>query len=159
MAFFATMSGQALLTFLISMVPVIELRLGIPYGIAQGLDPWVAFGLSVAGNLLPVPFILLFIHRIVEWMKTRKHLSWFADKLENRANKRSGRVKKSEVIGLCLLVAIPLPGTGAWTGALVAGLMDMRIKRAFPTIMVGVVIAGLFMTLAATGVKALSFLA
>jgi len=158
MEFFTTTFGKSLLTFLISMVPVIELRGGIPYGIASGLSPWVAFAVSVAGNIFPVPFILLFIRSIISWMKTRPRLRSLGEKLEHRADKRSSKLRKSEIIGLCLLVAIPLPGTGAWTGALVAAMMDIRIRRAFPTIFVGVIIAGILVTLAATGVKALSFL-
>lgn len=158
MAFFSTMFGKTLLTFLISMVPVIELRGGIPYGIAAGLDPWVAFAASVLGNVVPVPFILLFVRRIFQWMKKYPKLGKIAIKLEKRAEKKSGKVRNSELVGLCILVAIPLPGTGAWTGALVAALMDMRIKRALPTIFVGVIIAGVLVTLAATGVKALSFI-
>lgn len=158
MAFFSTMFGKTLLTFLISMVPVIELRGGIPYGIAAGLDPWVAFAASVLGNVVPVPFILLFIRRIFQWMKKYPKLGKIAVKLEERAEKKSGTVRKSELVGLCILVAIPLPGTGAWTGALVAALMDMRIKRALPAILIGVIIAGVLVTLAATGVKALSFI-
>ncbi|MBQ7871498.1 MAG: small multi-drug export protein [Oscillospiraceae bacterium] len=158
MAFFSTMFGKALLTFLISAVPVLELRGGIPYGIAAGLDPWVAFVASVLGNTVPVPFILLFIRRIFQWMKKYPRLGKIACKLEERAEKKSGKVRNSELVGLCILVAIPLPGTGAWTGALVASLMDMRIKRALPSIFVGVLIAGVLVTLAATGVKALSFI-
>lgn len=156
---FGTMIGKSIVTLLISMVPVIELRGGIPYGIAQGLSPWLAFTMSVLGNMLPVPFILLFIRKILHWMKRYPRLGKLAVKLEARAQRKSGRVRNSELVGLCILVAIPLPGTGAWTGALVAALMEMRLKRAIPTIFVGVLIAGLLVTLALTGVKALRFLA
>ena len=108
--------------------------------------------------MLPVPFILLFIRKILHWMKRYPRLGKIACKLEARAAKKSAGVRKSELVGLCILVAIPLPGTGAWTGALVAALMDMRLKRAIPTIFVGVLIAGLLVTLACTGVQALRFL-
>lgn len=158
MAFFQTLFGKILVTFLISMVPVIELRGGIPYGIAQGLDPWVACVASVLGNMVPVPFILLFIRRILRWMTRYPRLERIARRLEDRAKRKSARVQKSELVGLCVLVAIPLPGTGAWTGALVAALMDMRLKRAIPTTFVGVLIAGLLVALACSGVKALRFL-
>lgn len=158
MAFFATKLGKLLLTFLISMLPVVELRGGIPFGVASGVEPWLAFAASVAGNLLPVPFILLFIRRILAWMKTRPKLCRIAGKVEQRAERKSGRVRKSELIGLCLFVAVPLPGTGAWTGALIAALMQMRMKRALPAIAIGVLIAGVLITLAATGVKALRFI-
>lgn len=158
MDFFSTTAGKAIITFLISIVPVIELRGGIPYAVSQGLDPWIAFAASVLGNMLPVPFILLFIRKILQWMKRYPRLGKIAIKLEERAQRKSTKVKKSELIGLCILVAIPLPGTGAWTGALVAALMEMRLKRAVPTIFLGVLIAGILVTLACTGVKALSFL-
>ena len=143
MEFFSTVAGKAIITFLISMVPVIELRGAIPYAIAAGIEPWLAFVLSVMGNMLPVPFILLFIRKIFGWMKKYPRLGRIAEKLEKRAANKSSGVKKSEVVGLCILVAIPLPGTGAWTGALVAALMNMRMKKALPTIFVGVLIAGI----------------
>ncbi|MBO2528025.1 MAG: small multidrug export protein [Clostridiales bacterium] len=153
------MLTKALITFLISMIPIIELRGAIPYGIAAGINPWLTFALSVVGNMLPIPFILLFIRKIFTWMKRYPKLAKIAEKFEARAAKKSGTVKKSETIGLCILVAIPLPGTGAWTGALVAALMNMRIKRALPTIFVGVLIAGLAVTLIMTlGIHALDFL-
>ena len=159
MAFLSSLAGKALITFLISMVPVIELRGAIPYGMAQGLGPWLACAVSIVGNMLPVPFILLFVRRVLHWMKRYPRLGRIAEKLERRAANRSGRVRKSEVIGLCLLVAIPLPGTGAWTGALVAALMEMRLKRALPTILLGVVLAGIAVTLVMSlGIEALSFL-
>ena len=148
-----------LITFLISMVPVIELRGAIPVAIAKDIEPWVAFCLSVVGNMVPVPFILLFIRKIFEWMKKYERLGKIVTKLEARAAGKSDTVKKYEILGLCLLVAIPLPGTGAWTGALVAALMDMRIRRALPTIFVGVIIAGMVVTLVcALGIHALDFL-
>lgn len=153
------MLTKALITFLISMVPIVELRGAIPYGVTAGLNPWLTFALAVMGNMLPIPFILLFIRKIFDWMKRYPKLAKIAEKFEARAAKKSGTVKKSETIGLCILVAIPLPGTGAWTGALVAALMNMRIKRALPTIFVGVLIAGLVVTLIMTlGIHALDFL-
>lgn len=150
---------KALITFLISMVPVIELRGAIPYALAAGVEPWIACVLAIIGNMLPVPFILLFIRKILEWMKGRPKLGKIAMKIENRANKKSGKVRQSELVGLCLFVAIPLPGTGAWTGALIAALMDIRMRRALPTILLGVVTAGVIVTLVLSlGIKALSFL-
>lgn len=149
---------EYLITFLISMVPVIELRGAIPYGVLHGLEPWLVAPLAIVGNLLPVPFILLFIRRIFQWMKKYEKLGKIAYKLEERAANKNGKVKKSEFIGLMLFVAIPLPGTGAWTGALIAALMDMRMKRALPTIALGVLLAGVIVTLvAALGIEALSF--
>ena len=153
------MLKKALITFLISMVPVVELRGAIPYGVAAGLEPWLVFLLAVVGNLLPIPFILLFIRKIFQWMKRYPRLAKIANTFEDRVWRKSGKVKKSETIGLCLFVAIPLPGTGAWTGGLIAALMEMRMKRALPTILVGVLIAGTAVTLISYfGVEALSFL-
>lgn len=152
------MLTKAIITFLISMVPVIELRGAIPVGIASGIEPWLVCILAIIGNILPMPFILLFIRRILQWMKTRPKLGRIAEKLEQRAESKGSSVKKSELVGLCLFVAIPLPGTGAWTGALIAALMKMRISRALPTIFAGVVIAGVVVTLVITlGIEALSF--
>ncbi len=160
MDFFSTPLGEAIVTFLISMVPVIELRGAIPYAYANGVAPWLAFALSVVGNMVPVPFILLFIRKIFAWMKKYPRLGKIANKLETRAQNKSSGVKKSEIIGLCILVAIPLPGTGAWTGALVAALMEMRLKRALPTIFLGVLIAGIAVTLVVSlGIEALSWMA
>ena len=153
------MFTKLLITFLISMVPVIELRGAIPSAIAMDIEPWLACTLSVIGNMIPVPFILLFIRKIFVWMKRYEKLEKIVTKLENRAASKSESVKKYELIGLCLLVAIPLPGTGAWTGALVAALMDMRFRRALPIIFLGVVIAGIVVTLVTTlGIGALDFL-
>ena len=160
MDFFSTPAGEAIITFLISMVPVVELRGAIPYAYANGVAPWLAFALSVVGNMVPVPFILLFIRKIFAWMKKYPRLGKIANKLETRAQNKSSGVKKSEIIGLCILVAIPLPGTGAWTGALVAALMEMRMKRALPTIFLGVLIAGIAVTLVVSlGIEALSWMA
>ena len=140
-----------LLTFFISMVPVLELRGAIPVGVAGGLPPLAAMAIAVCGNLVPVPFIILFIRRIFAWMRTWKKLSGIVEKLEKRAEEKSETVRKYAWVGLCILVAIPLPGTGAWTGALVAALMNMRLKQAMPAIILGVIIAGIIMTLVSYG--------
>lgn len=150
---------KILTTFAMSMVPVVELRGGIPYGLSQGLEWPLVYLIAVVGNLLPIPFILLFVRRILQWMKRYEHLGRIAGRLEARAAKRSARVRRSEVIGLCMFVAIPLPGTGAWTGALIAALMDMRLKKALPSITVGVLIAGAIVTaVIRLGIHALNFL-
>ena len=141
------------------MVPVIELRGAIPIALAKDIEPWVAFMLAVFGNMLPVPFILVFVRSVFQWMKKYEKLGRIVTKLEARAESKSESVRKYELVGLCILVAIPLPGTGAWTGALVAALMKMRIRRALPTIFVGVVIAGVIVTLVSVlGIHALDFL-
>ena len=141
------------------MIPVIELRGAIPIALAKDIEPWVAFMLAVFGNMLPVPFILVFVRSVFNWMKKYEKLGRIVTKLEARAESKSESVRKYELVGLCILVAIPLPGTGAWTGALVAALMKMRIRRALPTIFVGVVIAGVIVTLVSVlGIHALDFL-
>ena len=142
-----TQLGKLLLTFLISMLPVIELRGGLPAGIAMGLPIPAAFLASLLGNMLPVPFAILFIRPFFRWVRAHiPALGHFVTKLEKRAYAKSKNVKKYETWGLLLFVAIPLPGTGAWTGALIASLLNMRIKRAVPVIFLGVVFAGLIMT-------------
>ena len=149
---------KLLITFLISMVPVIELRGAIPYGIHAEIEPWMACVFAILGNLLPVPFILLFIRRIFAWMRRFDRLRPIVDKLEKRASGKSAKVRQYELLGLFLFVAVPLPGTGAWTGSLIAALMEMRLKRALPTIALGVIAAGIAVTLVAVlGVEALSF--
>jgi len=139
--------GQILSTAAVAMVPVIELRGAIPIGTAMGLEYWVAFIAAVIGNMIPVPFIMLFIKQIFAWMRKSNTFGKLVDKLEARAYRKSETVRKSEILGLLVFVAIPLPGTGAWTGALIAALLDMRIKKAFPTITLGVIIAGIITTL------------
>lgn len=134
--------GKILMTFFLSMVPVMELRGALPIGVANGLNIWVAVIVTVIGNLVPVPFIIVFIRKIFAWLRTKSsHLDRLVGKLEEKAAKNSKLVSKYEMFGLCLLVAVPLPGTGAWTGALVAAMLDMRLKKAFPTIALGVLIA------------------
>ena len=137
-----TMLKEIAVTFFISMVPVIELRGAIPAGIAAGLSPAAAFVVSVLGNLVPVPFILLLIRRIFDWLRDTKTFGPLIEKLERRAHLKGRLVKKYRVPGLILLVGIPLPGTGAWTGALVAALLDIRLKSAVPAIFAGLLIAG-----------------
>ena len=139
---FQTMLREIAATFFISMVPVIELRGAIPVGIAAGLSPAVAFTVSVLGNLVPVPFILLLIRRIFDWLRGTKTLGPIIEKLERRAHLKGRVVQKYRVPGLILLVGIPLPGTGAWTGALVAALLDIRLRSAIPAIFVGLLVAG-----------------
>ena len=131
-----------LLTFLVAMVPVVELRGAIPFGVVRGLNIWTAIIASVLGNLVPVPFIILFIRKIFAWMRAHMpKLDGLVTRMEQKAEKNRAAVEKYAFWGLAVLVAIPLPGTGAWTGALVAAMMEMRLKRAFPAIVIGVVIA------------------
>ena len=140
--------GRVLVTFLIAMVPVIELRGAIPVGVFTfELPPLVAAAIAALGNIVPVPFIILFIRHILIWMKKiGGFLGKIATWLENRAHNKSSALKKGEFWGLMIFVAIPLPGTGAWTGALIAAMLDMRMRRALPSIILGVIIAGILVT-------------
>lgn len=132
------------MTIFISMVPIIELRGAIPIGVANGLSVRTALFAAIIGNLIPVPIIILFVRKVFAFIRTKSEkLDHLVCRFEEKAKKQSGMVEKYEWFGLVLLVAIPLPGTGAWTGALVAAMLDMRMKRAFPAIMIGVIIAGI----------------
>lgn len=158
MGFWKSLTGKIIYTFLISMVPVIELRGAIPTGYNSGLNIWVAVAVSIIGNLIPVPFIIIFIRRIFAWLrKISRGLDRLVTKLEKRAENKSDVVRKYTFWGLFILVAIPLPGTGAWTGALVAAMLDMRLKKALPAITAGVVAAGVLVAFITCGVDALLF--
>lgn len=158
MPFLSTMFGKIVATFLVSMVPIIELRGAIPIGVGYGLDYWVVVLVAVIGNIIPVPFIILFIRKIFELMrKWSKKLDGIVTKLEKRAESKSDVVQKYAFWGLFVLVAIPLPGTGAWTGALVAAMLDMRLKRAFPAIALGVLTAAAIVTFVTYGADKLFF--
>ena len=138
------------------MVPVFELRGGIPAGVAAGLPVFWAALISIIGNMIPVPFVLFFIRKLLVWMEQKSSLlGKFAKMLRDKADANKEKVLKYEFWGLVLLVAIPLPGTGAYTGALVAAMVDMQIKRAVPAIFIGVVIAAIIVSLVTTGVVAM----
>ncbi len=137
-------------TVFMAMVPVVELRGAIPYGISAGIEPWLAFGLAVFGNILPAPLLIIYIRKIFSFLRTRipltdRFISW----LEKRGAEKGELVKRYRFLGIVILVAIPLPGTGAWTGALVSALLDVRMKRSLPAILLGVIIAGLIVLLPA----------
>ena len=148
----STNLGEVLFTMLVSMVPVIELRGGVPFGTALGLPPGEALLAAIIGNMLPIPFIIVYIRRIFLWMRRKSpRLNEVVDKLERKAHLKGQKVTRYKYIGLWLFVAIPLPGTGAWTGALVASFLNMPLRKALPSIFLGVITAGLIMTFA-TGV-------
>ena len=155
MIFGESVFGKLMMTFVTAMVPVVELRGAIPLGVAAGLPPAVAAVTAMAGNLVPVPFILLLIRKICRLLRGISWLGPRIDKLEKRAHLKGRTVKKYRTLGLVLLVAIPLPGTGAWTGALVADVLDIRMKSALLAIAVGVVIAGCVITALTCGVVSL----
>ena len=158
-----------LIVLLCSMIPIIELRGAIPLGAGISEIEWISdifnisgsntlpwwqnYIISVIGNMIPIPFILVFIKSILKWMKDGpKFFSKIAIWLENKANKHSAKFQKSESVALMLFVGIPLPGTGAWTGALIAALFGIRIKYSLPSIFAGVLIAGAIMTFASYGI-------
>ncbi len=139
-------------TAFVSMAPVVELRGGIPFGAALGLGPETAMIAAAAGNLIPVPFIILFIRKIFCWMGKFGSLGRAARYFEAKAEKKSDKVTRYRRFGLCLFVAVPFPGTGAWMGALIAALLGMKLKEALTAIVPGVVIAALLVTGATFGV-------
>lgn len=142
-----TTFGKFISTFFISMVPVVELRLGLPYGIALDLEYPLALLAALLGNMVPVPFIIVYIKRIFAWLRRQwTALNRLITRLEDKAHLKGETVKKYGPLGLLIFVAVPLPGTGAWTGALIAALLDMRLKSAVPSILLGVCIAAAIMT-------------
>ena len=169
--FLASLPGE-LYVFLISVLPLIELRGAIPVGAALGIPWYVNAPLSVIGNILPIPFILLFITRVFDWMAKFRIFRPVIEWLRKKANKHSAKVLGDEkvsdadspaskferkmstgiFVGLLLFVALPVPGTGAWSGALVAALFDLPKKQSFLAILLGVMICAVIMTLASYGV-------
>ncbi len=136
--------SPSLKVFLLSTVPIIELRGAIPLGVIYGL-PWMrVFLLAVAGNMLPVPFIIVGLRHVLQFMKRIRFLKPLVERIEQRLQRKAQqeKFKKFSFWALVLFVAIPLPGTGAWTGAGVAALLGMRLKQALPAIAIGVLVAG-----------------
>ena len=141
-----------LFTLLLAMAPVSELRGAIPFGLAHDIPQALLYPSCILANLLPVPFVILFLRRILAWMHGRGgRLRQAADWLERRGRAKSARIKRSELLGLYLFVAIPLPGTGAWTGALVAALLGRRLSHAMVSIGAGVVTACAIVALVCKG--------
>lgn len=141
--------GKEFIVFLISMIPILELRGGL---IAAGpaildVPMWQAIPICIIGNLIPVPFILLLITKIFDWMKGTKKLKPMVERLEAKAMSKSANIEKYEFWGLVLFVGIPLPGTGAWTGSLIAALLGVRFRKAFPAVVLGVLLAAFIMTI------------
>lgn len=141
--------GKEFIIFLISMVPILELRGGLLAAGPALLDVpmWQAIPICFIGNLVPIPFILLLITKIFDWMKGTKKLKPLVEKLEHKAMNQSANIEKYEFWGLVAFVGIPLPGTGAWTGALIAALLGIRFRKAFPAIVLGLVVATVIMTI------------
>lgn len=151
--------GRGIATFLVSMLPIVELRGAIPVGVGLGLPVWMAALIAMAGNILPVPFIIAFVRTVMDWLRDRsaraaRFVAWLEAK---GTGEKADKVRQAKFWGLLAFVAIPLPGTGAWTGALIASLLNMRMKQALPPIVLGVLIAGVIISLATAGVVRLLF--
>lgn len=138
---------EEVIAFLVSMLPIIELRGGIPIAALLGIDFLPALLLCILGNLLPIPFILLLIIPIFKWMKTTKLFRPIVEKLESKTLSKRDKLEKGEFWGLMIFVGIPLPGTGAWTGALLAALLGMKFKKAITAIVCGILIAAAIMSI------------
>ena len=143
------MLKNCLIVFLVSMVPIIELRGAIPYGVAFGLPLWQTYLIAIVGNMLPVPFIYLFARKVLEWGRDKpvigKFFSWCLEKGEQGGTKLKRRAGKGLFWALLLFVGIPLPGTGAWTGTLAASILNVGLKKSTLACMGGVILAGIIM--------------
>ncbi len=141
-----------ILTFLISMVPIVELRGGIPFGVSMGIKWYYAVPICMIGNMLPVPFIFFFARKILEWGSDKpvigKFFSWCLKKGHSGGEKLKAKAGKGMFWALLLFVGIPLPGTGAWTGTLAASLLDLDFKKSILAVTLGVALAATIMTIA-----------
>ncbi|MBQ4425620.1 MAG: small multi-drug export protein [Lachnospiraceae bacterium] len=146
---------NGLIVGIVSMVPVIELRGGLIAAALLGMPLWEGVVCCLIGNMIPVPFILLFITPFFNWLKTTKLLHKFAEKMEARAESKKDRVEKYEFWGLVLFVGIPLPGTGAWTGGMIASMLNIPLKKAVPAIFLGLLLATVIMCIFTYGIPAL----
>lgn len=145
-----------LLVFLISMVPIIELRGAIPYAVGFGLPVIPSYLVAIAGNLLPVPFIYLFARKVLEWGKDKKYIggffSWCLEKGNKGGEKLKAKAGSGVYLALLLFVGIPLPGTGAWTGTLAASFLNLDFKKCIIAVLLGLILAGVIMLVASYGV-------
>lgn len=152
--FMENLSGRIskeMIVFVISMIPILELRGGLLAASVLNIDIVRAIWYCVIGNIIPVPFILLLITPVFNWLKKTKTFRPLVEKLENRAMGKSEQIEKYEFWGLVLFVGIPLPGTGAWTGSLIASLLGIKFKKAFPAVLVGIVLATVIMSIVSYG--------
>lgn len=158
---FASTLGQFIskeaVVFVISMIPILELRGGLLVAKVIGVPLLTAIPLCIVGNIIPIPFILLFIKQIFKWLKKVPLFKKFIVKLENRAMGKSDSIKRYEFWGLALFVGIPLPGTGAWTGSLIAALLDIDFKKAIVAELVGIAMATVIMSIVSYGLLGILF--
>ena len=144
-------AGSELAVVMISMVPLVELRGAVPFGVAIGMPEVQLIPLAILGNMLPIPLLLFFGEKILDWVCTLKPLTKFATAYKTNLLSKTGQVTKYARLGLFLFVAIPLPGTGAWSGALIATILKMPKGKALLSILAGVVTAGIIMLIASHG--------
>ena len=143
--------GKELIVFIISLMPILELRGGLLAASILDLDPIKSYIICIIGNIIPVPFILWLINRILEWMRNSKHFKKVALWLDKKVDKHKGQIEKFGFWGLVLFVGIPLPGTGAWTGCLIASCLEMDRKKAFLAAMIGIFMASIIMMIISFG--------
>lgn len=157
-AWFATTLGKYIsakaVVFIVSLMPILECRGGLIVASLLGVDIVEAIPICIIGNFLPIPFILLFIKKIFKWMKKFSPTQKLVTKLENRAMNKSDALENGEFIGLMLFVGIPLPGTGGWTGSLIAALLDVDFKKALVAEIIGILIATVIMSILSYGLLA-----
>lgn len=144
--FFTDKMPAGLTAFIISLMPILEIRGGMIAARLLEMPFWKAFLICYVGNMIPIPFIILFIRKIFEFLRRFSFFRRIIEKLERKTEKNKKKVLKYEAWGLLLFVAIPLPGTGGWTGALMAALLDIRLRKSLPIISIGVLIAGFIMS-------------
>lgn len=141
------------MTLIISAIPILEQKAAIPYGIIQGIGFWEVYLLTLIGAILPCPFIILFINNVFELLKKLQWMRPIIEWIEKRTLKKSNNIVRYELLGLLVFVAIPLPGTGVWTGSIAASLLHLEFKKAVAAVSLGAVISGLIITILSYGVK------
>lgn len=144
--------NKEVIVFIISLLPILELRGGLLAASLLNVDPIIGYMICIIGNVIPVPFILLLITPLFDKLKKTKLLSKFVNKIENKALSKKDQIDKYKYLGLILFVGIPLPGTGAWTGSLLACLLNMDKKKSFGAIMIGLIMASIIMMIISYGV-------
>ena len=146
--------GKQILVFVISLMPILELRGGLIAAALLGLKPLESYIICIVGNLLPIPFILFLINKVLNWMRNSKHFNKVAIWLDKKVEKHKGQIEKFGYLGIVLFVGIPLPGTGAWTGSLIASVLEMDKKKTFLSVLIGVFMASVIMMLFSYGLLA-----
>ena len=152
-SFIAIPFMKEIIVFMISMCPILELRGGLIAASLLGMNPWLSYLICMIGNILPIPFILWLINKILKWMRNSKSkkINGIASWLDKKVDKHKGQIEKYGYLGLILFVGIPLPGTGAWTGCLIASVLEMDKKKSFLAAMLGVILASIIMMIVSFG--------